>query len=65
MFGGEIVWEYVSFYFGKVLCGDVWSNWVYCVLLVVYDWVFEGMLCEEKVVNLVVFGVMLQVMVWC
>ncbi|WP_121358597.1 aryl-sulfate sulfotransferase [Pseudomonas aeruginosa] len=54
--GGEIVWEYVSPYFGKAPRGDARSNWVYRALPVAYDWVPEGTPREEKAVNLAVPG---------
>lgn len=59
--GGEIVWEYVSPYFGKAPRGDARSNWVYRALPVAYDWVPEGTPREEKAVNLAVPGATPQV----
>ncbi|HHN2191827.1 TPA: aryl-sulfate sulfotransferase, partial [Pseudomonas aeruginosa] len=59
--GGEIVWEYVSPYFGKAPRGDARSNWVYRALPVAYAWVPEGTPREEKAVNLAVPGATPQV----
>lgn len=54
--GGEIVWEYVSPYFGKAPLGDAVSNWVYRALPVDYSWVPEGTPREEKAVQAAVPG---------
>lgn len=53
---GEIVWEYVSPYFGKAPLGDAISNWVYRALPVDYSWVPEGTPREEKAVQAAVPG---------
>jgi hypothetical protein len=47
---GEIVWEYVSPYFGKAPHGDASSNWVYRATPVPYDWVPEGTARSEQAV---------------
>ncbi|MEA3220615.1 MAG: hypothetical protein OZX49_01726 [Immundisolibacter sp.] len=47
---GEIVWEYVSPYFGKAPHGDASSNWVYRATPVPYDWAPEGTARSEQAV---------------
>ncbi|MGV6476911.1 aryl-sulfate sulfotransferase [Azotobacter vinelandii] len=47
---GEIVWEYVSPYFGKAPGGNARSNWIYRALPVPYDWVPEGTPRSERAV---------------
>lgn len=39
---GDIVWEYVSPYFGPVAPANVPGNWVYRAVPVPYDWVPDG-----------------------
>lgn len=48
---GEIVWEYVSPYFGKAPLGNARSNWLYRALPVPYDWVPEGTPRSEQAVT--------------
>lgn len=48
---GEIVWEYVSPYFGKAPLGNAQSNWLYRALPVPYDWVPEGTPRSEQAVT--------------
>jgi hypothetical protein len=49
---GEIVWEYVSPYFGRVTLGGraVLTNWVYRAQPVPYDWAPPGSARSEKAV---------------
>jgi hypothetical protein len=51
---GEIVWEYVSPYFGRARAGgaghEIFSNWVYRAQPVPYNWVPDGTPHEEKAV---------------
>jgi hypothetical protein len=47
---GEIVWEYVSPYFGKAPRGEGRSNWVYRATPVPYDWVPAGTARSEQAV---------------
>ncbi|TBV11189.1 aryl-sulfate sulfotransferase [Stutzerimonas kirkiae] len=48
---GEIVWEYVSPYFGKFPYGNATSNWLYRAQPVPYDWVPAGTPRSEKAVT--------------
>lgn len=48
---GQIVWEYVSPYFGKAPVGNARSNWLYRALPVPYDWVPEGTPRTEQAVT--------------
>lgn len=47
---GEIVWEYVSPYFGKAPQADASSNWVYRATPVPYEWVPDGTARSEHAV---------------
>jgi hypothetical protein len=50
---GEIVWEYISPYFGNFPDGgrDSQSNWVYRAQPVPYEWAPAGTAHSEKAVN--------------
>ncbi|MBW7900669.1 MAG: aryl-sulfate sulfotransferase [Rhodocyclaceae bacterium] len=48
---GEIVWEYISPYFGKAPLGNARSNWIYRALPVPYDWAPAGTPRSEKAVT--------------
>ena len=54
--GGDIVWEYVSPYYGASAVGgagrQVDTNWVYRAQPVPYDWVPEGTPRSERPVPL-------------